>query len=115
MKEENIYFFPQNYNKKEKFLGIFDYRVIFIVGILGIGIFNLLRIIDVNIKFKICLFMTFTMFPAIMASVGINGENMIDIMKYAIKFSIRERVYLYRKTEGKNEKVYKKLVPNKRH
>lgn len=115
MKEEKIYFFPQNYDKKEKFLGLFDYRAIFVIGILGIGIFNLLRTINVNIKLKICLFMIFTLFPTIMISVGINGENMIDIMKYAIKFLVKEQVYLYRKTESENEKIYKKLVSYKKY
>lgn len=115
MKEEKVYFFPQNYNKKEKFLGVFDYRAIFIIGILGSCAFYLLKAIEINIKIKVCIFLIFTLFPAIFMFVGINGENMMDIMKYAIKFFIKERVYVYRKTEDKNEKIYKKLVPYKKY
>ncbi len=115
MREEKIFIFPENYNKKEKLLGVFDYRALFVIGILGIFAFKLLKIFEINIKIKISLFLMFTLFPAIFMFVGINGENMMDITKYAVKFYTKERVYLYRKAGENDEKIFKKLVPDKKY
>lgn len=115
MKEEKIYYFPENYNKKEKFLGIVDYRLVIVIGIIGIIVFYTLKYIELGIKIKVSLFIVLTGLPAIIILIGVNGENMIDFFKYILKFLIRPKVYVYRKTEGKNEKRYKKLVSNKRN
>ena len=115
MKEEKVYYFPENYDKKEKFLGIIDYKLLIIIGIICVIVFYTLKYIEVNIKIKICLFIVLAGFPSIFILIGVNGENMADFIKYMFKFLIREKVYLYRKTEDGNEKIYKKLVSYKRN
>lgn len=115
MKEEKIYYFPENYNKKEKFLGIVDYRLIIVIGIIGIVAFYTLKYINLEIKIKVTLFIILTGLPAIFILIGVNGENMVDFLKYIFKFLIKPKIYVYRKMEDKNEKSYKKLVPNKRN
>lgn len=115
MKEEKIYFFPENYNKKEKFLGIIDYKTLIIVTIICLIVFYTLKYIVMNIKLKIALFIVLAGFPTIIILIGINGENMVDFIKYILKFFISPRVYVYRKTEEENEKIYKKLVSYKRN
>ena len=115
MKEEKVYIFPENYIKKEKFLGVIDYKLLIIIGIIACIVFNTLKYISLDIKLKVCLFIVFSAFPAIFILIGVNGENMADFIKYIFKFLINERVYVYRKTEDEHEKVYKKLVSYKRN
>lgn len=115
MKEEKIYIFPENYNKKEKFLGIIDYKLIVIIAIICFITFNTLKYISLDIKLKVCLFIVLAGFPIIIILIGVNGENMVDFLKYMFKFLMKPRVYVYRKTEEKNEKIYKKLVSYRRN
>lgn len=115
MKEEKVYIFPENYNKKEKFLGIVEYKMLLVIGIISIINFYTLKYIALDIKLKICLFIVFTGFQSIFILIGVNGENMIDFFKYILKFLMREKIYVYRKTEDDNEKIYKKLVPYKKN
>ena len=115
MKEEKIYIFPENYNKKEKCLGIIEYKLLVIITIICMIVFYTLKYVSLNMKLKVCLFIVLAGFPIIIISIGINGENMVDFIKYIFKFLIKPRIYVYRKTEEGNEKIYKKLVPYKRN
>lgn len=99
MREEKTYYFPENYNKKEKFLGIVEYKLLIVVGVLCTIVFYTLKYIELNIKLKVCLFMIFSGFPSIFVLIGVNGENMVDFIKYMFKFFIKEKIYVYRKTE----------------
>lgn len=115
MKEEKTYIFPENYNKKEKFLGIIDYKLLVVIVVIGFITFYTLKYIEINMKLKVCLFIVLAGFPSIIILIGVNGENMVDFIKYIFKFLIKPRVYVYRKTEEKDEKVYKKMVSYKRN
>lgn len=114
MEKEKVYIFPENYNKKEKFLGIIEYRLIIIIGIICSIVFYTLKYVFLNIKLKVCLFIVFAGLPSIFILIGVNGENMVDFIRYIFKFLIKEKVYVYRKTEEIYETIYKKLVSNKR-
>ncbi len=93
------FIFPQNYDFKNKLLGIFDYSTIFI-NIIWIGIiFIFTQIFISNLNIKVFIFI-FTCFPVFLFSIsGINGENIIYVFLYLIKFFIKPKLYFYDKTK----------------
>lgn len=48
---------------------------------------------------KVTIFIITVGFLAILLIVGVNGENMLDFLWFMLKYLIRERTYVYRKTE----------------
>lgn len=91
------FIFPQNYNFKNKILGIIDYST----AILNVSWFSILLIIvnilfnDINIKiFLIIIFY----FPILIFSIiGFNGENIIYVFVYMFKFIKKQKLYFYNK------------------
>ncbi len=91
------FIFPQNYNFKNKILGIIDYST----AILNVSWFSILLIIvnilfnDINIKiFLIIIFY----FPILIFSIiGFNGENIIYVFIYMFKFINKQKLYFYNK------------------
>lgn len=91
------FIFPQNYNFKNKILGIIDYST----AILNVCWLSILLIIvnilfnDINIKiFLIIIFY----FPILIFSIiGFNGENIIYVFIYMFKFISKQKLYFYNK------------------
>jgi len=106
-----------NYKRKEKFLGVIDYKVLITSVIIGGTVFYILKNIKIDIIYKIILFIAFAGIPIIFILVGANGENMIDFMYFVLKYFIKDRVYVYKKVEEEDKiyEIYKKLVPYKKY
>ena len=100
---EKEYIFPLNYKEKEKFLGVIEYRVLVVLIAFGVGNFWLLKTIDIDMVLKVIFFVTIMIFLSILILVGINGENMLDFLCFVFKFVMRNKVYVYRKTEEKEK------------
>ena len=83
------FIFPQNYNFKNKILGIIDYSV---------AIFNILW--DLFIIFLLhFIFLIIFGFPVLLLSIsGIHGENLIYILIYFFKFLFKQKIIFYTKT-----------------
>ena len=115
--EKKKYIFPINYKRKEKFLGVIDYKVLIVICVIGGVIFYILKNIKIDIIYKIVLFIFLAGIPIIFILVGANGENMIDFMYFVLKYFIKDRVYVYKKVEEEDKfyEIYKKLVPHKKH
>lgn len=93
------FIFPQNYNFKNKLLGVFDYSTIFI-NLIWFGIvFVFTKMFIPNLNIKIFIFI-FTCLPVFLFSIsGINGENIIYVFLYLIRFAIKAKLYFYNKTK----------------
>ena len=91
------FIFPQNYNFKNKLFGVLDYSTL-LINVLWDGfIFLLINLLFQDLSFKIFIFITFC-FPLLLISFsGINGENIIYIFSYMIKFIFEQKLYLYKK------------------
>ncbi len=100
---EKEFVFPLNYKEKEKFLGIIEYRVLAVLIAFGVGVFFLLKNINIELVLKVILFITVMVFFSILILIGINGENMLDFLWFVFKFVVRDKVYVYRKTEEKEK------------
>lgn len=91
------FIFPQNYNFKNKFLGTFDYSILFINFLWDIFIIFIINIFINNLTFKIFIFIILC-FPLILLSFsGFNGENIIYVFFYILKFLLQQKLFLYNK------------------
>ena len=91
------FIFPQNYNFKNKFLGIIDYSTLIINIIFYLFIFSLCNLIFKNITIKIFIFIS-TCFPLFILSItGVSNENIFYVFIYIIKFFKNRKIYLFKK------------------
>ena len=91
------FIFPQNYNFKSKILGWIDYNTAILDVIWGVLVFGLVNLFNQSLSLKIFFFVIF-FFPVFLLSiVGFNGENIINMMAYLIKYIVRPKVILYKK------------------
>ena len=91
------FIFPQNYDFKPKILGFIDYSTALLDSMwmsLILGVINLLK---VTLNFKIFLFIILFFPIFIFSIVGLNGENIISVCNYLLKYMIKPKVLLYKK------------------
>ena len=89
--------FPQNYNFKNKFLGIIDYSTLIINVIIYLFVFSVCSLILKNITIRIFIFISLC-FPLFILSItGLYNENILFVLIYMIKFFKNRRIYLYKK------------------
>ena len=108
MKEYNIQNTYQNFNRKNKWMGIIDYKSLLVLVIYMFIIFSAIRVLNLNLKLSMYLFLFFTV-PIISAVIiNVNNEVAIDVL-IIIKFYIKKKIFINKK-EMKKEKIklYKK-------
>ena len=88
---------PHNYNFKNKIFGIIDYSTAFFNIFWYTFIFILLNIFFRNWNIKIFLLISFCFPITLFSIVGFNGEPIIYVFKYVIKYLLRPKLYLYKK------------------
>lgn len=91
------FIFPQNYNFKNKFLGIIDYSTVFINLLWYIIIFFFVHILFNNLNLKIFIFISFTLPLLIFSISGLEGENIIYVFFYIFNFIFKQKLILYKK------------------
>lgn len=89
--------FPQNYNFKNKFLGIIDYSTLIINVIIYLFVFSVCSLILKNITIRIFIFISLCFPLFILSIIGLNNENIFFVLIYMIKFFKNRRIYLYKK------------------
>ena len=91
------FIFPQNYDFSTKLFGLIDYGTAILNVVWSVFIFILVNIIFQSLNIKIFLFIIFS-FPVLLFSmIGINGENIIYVMSYIIKYLVKQKLYFYEK------------------
>ena len=91
------FIFPQNYKFNTKILGIIDYQTA-ILNLIWDGIvFLILNMIFRSLNIKIFLFIIFSFPMLIFSIIGINGDNLINVIIYMSKFIIKPKLLLYSK------------------
>lgn len=91
------FIFPQNYDFKNKLLGIIDYSTAF-VNVAWYGfVFLLVSVLfkSINIKVVVFIFLCFPLF--LFSFVGFNGENIVVVFKYMFKFIFKQKLLFYSK------------------
>lgn len=91
------FIFPQNYNFKNKILGVVDYTTAFVNIIWIIIVFLLSNLFFKSISNKICITILFC-FPLLLFSFsGFQGENIFYVLLYLLKFIFKQKIYFYSK------------------
>ena len=91
------FIFPQNYKFKTKIFGLIDYQTAIFTAIwLGL-VFIAVNVFFKSINIKVFLFIIFS-FPMLLFSIiGVNGENMVNVLIYIIKFLAKPKLLFYSK------------------
>lgn len=91
------FIFPQNYKFNKKILGLIDYQTALLNIIWGGIVFLIINTIFTSLNLKIFLFIILV-FPILVFSVvGINGENVINVINYILKFILKQKLFLFDK------------------
>lgn len=98
-----------NYKKREKFLGVVEYKNLFVILGIGVLIFEILKCFQIETGVKVAIFVMLLFFCSLIILIGINGENMLDFLYFALKFYTKAKVYLYRKTAKEEGEIYEKI------
>lgn len=89
------FIFPKNYKFSFKLLGFIDYKTAIFDILYGIILFFIINLIIKNINLKIYIFISLY-FPIVLFSfLGVNDENIIDVIRYLVKYFISQKVILY--------------------
>jgi len=91
------FIFPQNYNFKNKFLGIIDYSTLLLNIIWDLFVFAFINLFFQNITVKIFIFIIFCLPILLFCIVGFNHENILYILIYLIKYISSNKLYFYHK------------------
>lgn len=92
------FIFPQNYDFKNKLFGIIDYSTAFVNLLWYAVIFIFVNLFLKSLTSKIFIFVVFC-FPLFLLSfAGFNGENIIYVFSYLIRFLLSPKLFLYKKS-----------------
>lgn len=93
------FIFPQNYDFKNKILGIIDYSTAF-VNLFWYGlVFIFINLFFHSLTLKIFVFVV-CCFPLFLLSfAGFNGENIVYVFSYLFRFLLKPKLFLYKKNE----------------
>lgn len=90
------FIFPQNYDFKNKLLGIIDYSTAIFNVLWSLFIFCFINLIFHSFKLKLFIFITLS-FPVLLFSIiGFNHENILYVCYYIIKFYNHRKIYIYK-------------------
>ena len=91
------FIFPQNYKFNTKILGIINYKTAILNLIWDGLVFLIINFIFKSLNIKIFLFIVFCFPIFIFSIIGINGDNLINVMIYMSKFIIKPKLLFYSK------------------
>lgn len=91
------FIFPQNYDFKNKILGVIDYSTAFVNLLWYAVVFILVSLLFNDWSLKIFVFVSLC-FPLLLFSfAGFNGENVVYVFSYLFRFLSRPKLFLYRR------------------
>ena len=91
------FIFPQNYKFNTKILGLIDYQTAILNVVWGGLVFIIINFLFSSLNIKIFLFITLVFPVLIFSVVGIDGENIINVIIYMSKFIIKPKLLFYSK------------------
>ena len=89
------FIFPQNYKFNTKLFGILDAQTALVSAVWAGIMYLVINFIFKSLYLKIFLFIV-TVFPIVIFSiVGFNGENIINVATYMVKFIKKRKIMFY--------------------
>lgn len=91
------FIFPQNYNLKNKFLGVLDYSTLFVNLLWIYLVFNISRLLGLTLYIQLSLVIILCL-PLILFSIlGINNEKILNVIIYLTKYLLKPKLYIFYK------------------
>lgn len=90
------FIFPQNFNFKNKLLGIIDYPTAIFNIIYFLLVYILTNIFISNLTIKIIIIILFYLPIFLISVIDFNHENILYFFWYMIKFIFKPKIYLYK-------------------
>ena len=97
MIEEIEYVIHKNYDIRPKILGIIEQEALILFLIVNILFFVIINNLISNIFIVLELMIIIALPQAIILVNGINGENIVYVIKYMAIYIFKKKVYLYEK------------------
>jgi hypothetical protein len=91
-----IYIIPQNYNFKNKLLGIIDYPTAIFNVVLIVVFYLILKILTISLLSKIVIFIVLYLPFLLLTLFGFYNESFLFVLIYVIKYLLSPKVYLYK-------------------
>ena len=91
------FIFPQNYKMKSKIFGLIDYQTAIIDIIWGGIVYLIINFIFNSLNIKIFLFIVMVFPMVIFSIVGVNGESIINVTTYMVKYIMKRKILYYDK------------------
>jgi hypothetical protein len=91
-----IYIIPQNYNFKNKLLGIIDYPTAIFNVVLVVVFYLILKILTIALLSKIVIFIVLYLPFLLLTLFGFYNESFLFVLIYVIKYLLSPKVYLYK-------------------
>lgn len=88
---------PQNYNLKSKFLGFLDYSTIIVNLIWIYTIFQITNLFSLSLHIQISIAVILCLPVLLFSILGINNENIIQILIYLFKYILKPKLYIFYK------------------
>ena len=91
------FYFPLNYKYSPKFMGIIEYKLLVPISIIVAVLIFIFYILKVDFFVGTGIIVTFSLPSIVILSTGINGQPALPYLKAVIKFSKKQKLYLYKK------------------
>lgn len=105
MKEYNKQYIYKNFNRKNKWFGIIDYKSLLIVITYVFLVITILRFANINFEYSIYIFLALTIPVVAVIFININNEVAIDVILIILKYYTKKAIFV----NIKDAKEYKKI------
>ena len=104
MKEYNKQNIYKNFNRKNKWIGIIDYKsLVILVGYVFV-IITILRYINIKLEYAVYIFMFLTVPIVAVVFININNEVAIDVIFIILKLYLKKGTYVSKKDKKWHKK-----------
>lgn len=109
MEKINVQEIYNFYNRKNKWLGLIDYKsLIIFIGYVFV-VFKIISLFNLYYLYKVYIATIFILPMLIFILLNINEECVADKLKIVIIFYIKRKVYIKTEYYAKLNKIYKKM------
>lgn len=87
---------PQNYDTSSRLFGFMDYSSCIVLVLWSIFVFCLINFIFHSFYLKIFFFTILCLPIYIFCFIGFNGENIVSVLSYLLKYLLSQKIYLFK-------------------
>lgn len=110
MKEYNKQYIYKNFNRKNKWLGIIDYKSLVVLIIYVFFIINVLKFLNIKLEYSIYIFLSLTIPFVAVVFININNEVAIDVIVIIFKYYLKKVVFVNKKDIKKYKYIRNKKL-----